>query len=102
MSNPYKSIRGWEAKSEFPLPENKVLVFLTMKRSSGALVTTARVNKIEGQFQVSAMSDFSYNVLSTTLRASEKAVGEQHAAALRKKDEILEKVDAFYSTKTKA
>lgn len=75
-----KGYYGWSAESAIKLSDTHVLKILTMKRSSGALVTTASVDKIEGEMLAHTMyQDFHKQVVSNRpARVTQKVVEAQH------------------------
>lgn len=84
----YKAAHGgWAAESTHHLAPGRQLFMLTMKRSSGELVTTARTERSDAPgvstFQpYGTGADLSLIVCRSNRRATQHAAAEQHAAAL--------------------
>jgi hypothetical protein len=78
----YKNAYGWAAETEILLGDKLVLTLLTMKRSNGRIETTAKVEKLEGQFKVYTMGDYSIRLISVEGRCTEKWVQGQQQRAL--------------------
>jgi hypothetical protein len=93
----------WCAESEFPLEGNRVIQFTTVKRSNKKLETTAKVVEIDGNFYKYVMfQDFSQRVSSAALnRITEKAVREQHHAALMQFESVKQAAIQHYAAKEK-
>ena len=93
----YKCIYGWKAESQVELGNDRVLSITTMKRSSGALVTTASVGKREGMFISHMMfQDFNTSVeTSTPKKVTQKAVETQHIGTVV--EDLVAKAIAFYA-----
>ena len=93
-------IRGtWEAVTLIDL-SNGVGQFLeisTMKVSSGALVTQARVKQREREVVASTTRDFSERLLATNVRVTERAVRAQHAQALSSVRRLWLDAYAYYA-----
>lgn len=84
---------GWAAESTHHLAPGRHLFILTMKRSSGELVTTARTETSTAPgvstFQpFGAGADFSIIVNRSEKRATQQAAAAQHAAALQSLDDL--------------
>lgn len=91
---------GLYEKDIIPLGGDRVLVVNTQKVSSGALVTTASVSKIEGGFMTHAVfSDFSERLAVSKARCTTKVVAAQHASAMVGIKALIERVIAFYEAK---
>lgn len=99
MVNAYKSHYGWKAESNVDLFEGKVLNIVTMKRSSGQLVTTANAAQDLGDGSISYMmfQDFRVNVVSSSpKRVNEKVVLEQHNGVVQNIADVVAQAKAFY------
>lgn len=93
-----KGFHGWVAETSVQLDDGHALQFTTMKRSSGGVSTTVtRVKPTEYGYSFVAFQDFNMRVLSEPLRATEKAVADQHQRALALLDEIKAACDEHYS-----
>ena len=93
-----KGFHGWTADTHVPLEDGYALHFCTMKRSNGAIVTTAqRVKTERGGFSFVMFQDFNMRVLSESGRATEKFIADQHQRALAKLEEIKAACEAHYS-----
>jgi len=93
---------GWEARNLIPAPElgaGKYIMFLTMKRYSGAFASTAQVVSLEnGCPTFSMFGDYRKGVIvKMNARATQKAVNEQQAAAVAMLPQVLEDAKAFYA-----
>lgn len=94
----HKGIHGWTAETSVPLNGNRELRFHTMKRSSGAVITTAQCGESDGYFFRYVMfQDFNARVLSEPGRATEKFVADQHQRALALLDDIKAACAAHYA-----
>jgi len=91
-----KGYYGWSSKSEVALPNGKAIRFVTMKRSSGDLVTSAQVGTVDDySFTTIMFQDFSKNIIKTKpARVTAKVVEAQHA--MIDVDMVLAQVNAFY------
>lgn len=91
---------GWTVVSYLEFRGDLRIKLTTMKRHSGKLVTTASAMKNDGAFESHMMyADFSQNVISETVRVTEKAALAQHNAALAVRDEIIAAASAHYDAK---
>ena len=82
---PIRNLRNnWEMRSVHDLSEDLTLEFLTNKRVSGDLLTSATAQKMEGGFAVHRFQLDYYAAVARTKpqRVTAKLVAEQHAAAL--------------------
>lgn len=99
----FKSQYGWKSVTVIPAPDlgaTRIIEILTMKRSSGKLVTTAQVQTIEGGFFVyEPFGDYNEFLTVTQTRATEKTVAAQQAQALEMLPQVIEKAVAFYWNK---
>ena len=87
----YKSSHGgWAARSSFPLSDNKILTFVTMKGFSGYVSTSARVETVEktGMVSFSPFSDFHTSVIVENIRATVNQIKSQHQRAIARLPEI--------------
>lgn len=102
MTHIYKSHYGWRAQTTIDLGAGRVLDVVTLKRSNGALVTTAQCGKSDGNFFSFVMfQDFSERVITETpARVTEKVVADQHRRALLQLGAIKERCTAHYATKS--
>lgn len=99
MTQIYKSHYGWRAQTTIDLGAGRVLDFVTLKRSNGALVTTATCGKSDGNFFSFVMfQDFNERVITETpARVTEKVVADQHRRALLQLDAIKARCAAHYA-----
>jgi len=101
MTHIYKSHYGWRAQTDIPLGDGCDLQFVTLKRSSGRLVTTAQRCRVSEDGQSSSFapfSDFSEAVISEApARVTEKIVADQHRRALQQLDAIKARCAAHYA-----
>ena len=81
MSLPFKSHRGWQQQTDIPGPGNLTTRVLTMKRSSGELVTTA-VEGVKAPDSFTHAWDATQSLLRSRVRVTEAAVAAQHKEAL--------------------
>lgn len=89
---------GWTARTQVPLDDGYAIDFCTMKRSNGAIVTTAqRVKTERGGFSFVMFQDFNMRVLSESGRATEKFIADQHQRGLAKLEEIKAACEDHYS-----
>lgn len=102
MTQIYKSHYGWQAQTTIDLDAGRVLDFVTLKHSNGALVTTATCGKSDGSFFSFVMfQDFSERVITETpARVTEKVVADQHRRALLQLDATKARCAAHYATKS--
>lgn len=104
----YRNLRNtWQAETIVPVPDLgplMVLQILTMKRWSGAVATTARIAKQskENGWCVFEYDDFDETLLRSKARASAKAIGTQHAAALENVDQVIARALTYYKTQSAA
>lgn len=92
---------GWTARTQVPLDDGHAIDFCTMKRSNGAIVTTAQRVKLErNSFSYVMFQDFNMRVLSEPGRATEKFIADQHQRALALVDEIKRVCAAHYTKET--
>jgi hypothetical protein len=83
-----KGAYGWRACTSIPFGDRQIEV-TTMKRSNGALATTACCGKQEGLcFTYVVFEDFHMHVIREVVRVTEAAVRAQHQKALEKLPEI--------------
>lgn len=88
---------AWQSETSMDIDASKVLVILTMKRSNGALVSTASVHQKDGGFLSHTFNrDYRVNLASRKVRVSESAVAVQHAEALGMMDVVLASVQRHY------
>lgn len=96
-----KGVYGWCAETEIKMPElgdNRVLDITTMKRSSGALVTTATVNIRDGMWVTHRVfEDFQTTLDQSRVRCTEAAVRAQHERALARLSEVKGRACIHYS-----
>ena len=99
MTQIYKSHYGWRAQTTIDLGAGRVLDVVTLKRSNGALVTTAHCGRSDGNFFSFVMfQDFSERVITETpARVTEKVVADQHRRALLQLDAIKERCANHYA-----
>lgn len=91
---------GWTVTTYIDFRGDLRIKLTTMKRHSGKLVTTASAMRQDGAFESHMVfADFSQNVISETVRVTEKAAVAQHNAALAKRDEIIAAATAHYDAK---
>jgi hypothetical protein len=96
----YKGCRGWTAETTLALDDSRYLQILTMKRHSGALVTTVNAAVKEGSFfTYSPLDDFRATLASVVTRCTEKAVTAQHEEALAGIDDVKASALAFYAAR---
>ncbi len=102
MTQIHKSHYGWRAQTTIDLGAGRVLDFVTLKRSNGALVTTAQCGTSDGNFfSFVVLQDFSERVITETpARVTEKVVADQHRRALLQLDAIKARRAAHYATKS--
>lgn len=94
----FKGFYGWQAETEVLLCSSMVLTVLTMKRSSGKIETTAKVERIEGDFKVFNYGDFSARLLATSGRATEAYVVRQQEQAIKDNlPALIERVNKKYN-----
>lgn len=98
----YKNAHGnWTAETQVPFPRHDSMVvhISTQKVYSGEVVSRVTVDKIEGAFRTHRMfTDYSEAVERSRVRATEKAVREQHARAVARMDDIMKAAEAHYAT----
>lgn len=102
MTSIYKSHYGWRAQTTIDLGAGRVLDFVTLKRSNGALVTTAQCGRSDGNFfSFVVFQDFSERVITEApARVTEKVVADQHRRALLQLDSIKERCANYYAAKS--
>lgn len=92
-----KTHYGWQSESTVDIGNGRALQILTMKRHSGAIVTSATCVKPErGGYSFMMGSDFNKSYKSTKNRCTEKNVVEQHNAVVADVDQIKADCEAFY------
>lgn len=93
-----KSHFGWRAETTVKLDGSRILNFVTLKRSNGALITTASCGKSDGNFFSFVMfQDFNERVIAETpARVTEKVVADQHHRALQQLDTIKARCAAHH------
>ena len=81
----FKDTRGnWKACETHKLGGAFELDVTTFKRDGGAIVTIATVHKRDGGFLVHRMhQDYSDRIGIARFRATERAIGEHHAAMVK-------------------
>lgn len=88
---------AWQSETSMDIDACKALVILTMKRSNGALVSTASVHQKDGPFLSHTFGrDYRVNLADRKVRVSESAVAAQHAEALGLLDVVLASVQKHY------
>lgn len=99
MTHIHKSHYGWRAQTHIDLGAGRILDVVTLKRSNGALITTAQCGKTDGNFFSFVMfQDFSERVITETpARVTEKVVTDQHRRALLQLDAIKARCAAHYA-----
>ena len=97
-----KSHYGWRAQTTIDLGAGRVLDFVTLKRSNGALVTTAPCGRSDGNFfSFVVFQDFSERVITETpARVTEKVVADQHQRALAQLDAVIARCTAHYAQRS--
>ena len=89
---------NWEARSDIPLPSDRVLEVVTTKRSNGRLMTTATVTRRAGGFREHVVfQDFCKTIaVGDASRITEKAVRLLHEGALQNIQPVLDAIDLHY------
>lgn len=91
---------GWTVVSYLEFRGDLRIKLTTMKRHSGKLVTTASAMRQDGAFESHMMyADFSQNVISETVRVTEKAALDQHNRVIAMRDEIIAMAKQHYEAK---
>jgi predicted amino acid dehydrogenase len=98
QSRTYKGAFGWKAEAVVNLTDTIRLCIVTMKRSSGALITSVTGSKREGDYYFyTVLQDFNKSVLaSTPARVTQKTVEQQQAQAEKILDAIIDDARNFY------
>jgi len=98
QSRTYKGAFGWKAETVVNLTDTIRLCIVTMKRSSGALITSVTGSKREGDYYFyTALQDFNKSVLSSApARVTQKTVDQQQAKAAEILDAIIDDARNFY------
>jgi hypothetical protein len=93
-----KNLRGdWAAETVVPYRDNLKLRVVTMKRSSGRLETfVSAITEERGMWTHRMYGDFSALIESETVRVTQRRVGEQHARALTRVDDMIYSADLHY------
>lgn len=96
----FKSKDGWEAQTDFPIDDTKILRVMTYKNDRG-MSTYARIITISPQGYASFSSADYRKLIMTdnTARATEKSINLQHNIVVANVDEYLAEVAAFYKEK---
>jgi hypothetical protein len=104
--NVTRSMRGdLEAENELPMSEKGRVLTITTHKSGRHLTTRAQSCKVDystpGIVSRSFIlfGDFSKVVAQTDKRATERAIREQHTAALAQAETLLAEAEAFYTAK---
>jgi hypothetical protein len=99
-----RDLRGaWQGQSFVPLENNRAVRLSTLKTHSGAIVSSATVVTMETMgFVYQPFSDYHKRLIVSNVRATEKAVMDQHEKALAMLDEIKAEIAAFYAKKDAA
>jgi hypothetical protein len=99
-----KTKSGWKAETDFPLDDDhacdegmsRILQLRTYKHDRGGIITYAGAAQVGGGFTRTAIfQDFHKVVAHSPARATEKAVSEQHAAAVANVEAILAEAVAY-------
>lgn len=94
-----KGPNGWRASSAVTLPDGRYIEVCTRKHQT-LIVTNVTGGKSErGFFHHVIYEDFFRTYFAAPGRCTEKAVSEQHAAALAKLEAIAADVAAHYAAK---
>ena len=94
-----KEISGWKARSETPFASDQTLQLTTAKASSGAITSTLRVLRIEGNWETFVYGrDLSVQVaIDRFSRCTEKVVALQHQGCVARLDEYQKLATAHYA-----
>lgn len=99
---------GWKAETNYEMGPGVTLEIITRRSYRGALETHAQVWKIKNGMRShgfgigdASYGDFSRTITTTTERATEKNVRQQHAAAEAMAESLKAEALAFYARKTK-
>ena len=95
----YRGAHGWTAETLVPWRDQLRLNFITMRRSSGQLTTTVRVERVSddnlSSFEV--FRDFYRQIIAEQpARVTERAVADQHRRALTQLDLIRQQCEDHY------
>jgi hypothetical protein len=91
---------GWTVTTYFDFRDAMKIKVLTMKRSSGNLVTTVSAMHQDGAFESHMVyRDFSKTMASDRVRVTEKAAMEQHNRVVAMRDDIIRQVTEHYAEK---
>jgi len=98
QSRTYKGAFGWKAETVVNLTDTIRLCIVTMKRSSGALITSVTGSQREGDYYFyTVLQDFNKSVLSSTpARVTQKTVDQQQAQVDEILDAIIDDARNFY------
>jgi len=99
-----RDLRGaWQGQSYVPLENNRAIRVGTIKTHSGAIVSSATVVNMESMgFSYMPFSDYSKRLIVSNVRATEKAITEQHTKAIEMVADIMPEIAAFYAAKEEA
>lgn len=104
MANVNKDMRGnWMAEDSIQLDDTRHLEVLTMKRSSGMLVTTVKaVIKENNCSTYVPFQDYSDTLISSPLRCTSKNVATVHNEMMSFIEQVKAEALAFYAAKEPA
>lgn len=94
----YRGYHGWTAETLLPWRDQLRLNFITMRRSSGQLTTTVRVERVSGDVaSFVVFQDFYRQIIAEQpARVTERAVADQHRRALTQLDLIRQQCEDHY------
>ena len=101
MTTVQKDMRGsWMAEDFVPLDATRQLNVVTMKRSCGSIVTTARAVVKEGNTTTFIpFDDYRDTLITSPLRCTSKNVATVHGAMMSYIDQVKAEALAFYAAK---
>lgn len=95
----YKGAFGWKAETVIDLTDDIRICILTMKRSSGGVLTsgTGAVKcPRTGYYMITAFQDWNKRILWTENRATARAILKQQTEALLQINDIIADAKEFY------
>lgn len=97
-----KSYYGWKAETAVDVGNDAEIHIVTMKRSSGAIITTAIRGKVkDDMFTYMPFSDFNKTYKVSNDRCTEKNVKLQHESVLADIEAIKADCVSFYQSREK-
>lgn len=95
----YKGAFGWKSETVIDLTDDIRICILTMKRSSGGILTSATGGvkcPRTGFYMMTVLQDYAKQIILTQGKATQKVIADQQQEALAQIDDIVADAKQFY------